>query len=90
MIQVGDRVPDVELYRMSPSGPEAITSGLVSRKTSGSICASRGIYPHLFGPSLTGIPGKIGRNPLERGRFDCLPVRERCVCYGRVAKRPGH
>ena len=27
MIQVGDRVPDVELYRMSPSGPEAIRSG---------------------------------------------------------------
>ena len=26
MIQVGDRVPDVELYRMSPSGPEAIRS----------------------------------------------------------------
>ena len=27
MIQVGERVPDVELYRMSPSGPEAIRSG---------------------------------------------------------------
>ena len=26
MIQVGDRVPDVELYRMSPSGPKAIRS----------------------------------------------------------------
>ena len=27
MIQVGNRVPDVELYRMSSSGPEAIRSG---------------------------------------------------------------
>ena len=27
MIQVGNRVPDVELHRMSPSGPEAIKSG---------------------------------------------------------------
>ena len=27
MIQVGDRVPDVELYWMSSSGPEAIRSG---------------------------------------------------------------
>ena len=27
MIQVVDRVPDVELHRMSPSGPEAIKSG---------------------------------------------------------------
>jgi len=27
MIQVGEHVPDVELYRMSPSGPEAIKSG---------------------------------------------------------------
>ena len=26
MIQVGDRVPDVELHRMSPSGPEGINS----------------------------------------------------------------
>ena len=28
MIQIGDRVPDVELYQMSPSGPEAIAFGL--------------------------------------------------------------
>ena len=27
MIQVGNRVPDVELYQMSSSGPEAIKSG---------------------------------------------------------------
>ena len=27
MIQVGNRVPDVELYQMSPSGPGAIKSG---------------------------------------------------------------
>ena len=27
MIQVGEHVPDVELYRMSPTGPEAIKSG---------------------------------------------------------------
>ena len=27
MIQVGNRVPDVELYQMSPSGPEVIKSG---------------------------------------------------------------
>ena len=81
MIQVGDRVPDVELYRMSPSGPEAITSGGVFHDKRVVLFA----LPGAFTPTCSArhLPGYLERSEeiLSKGvdSIACLSVNDAYV-----------
>jgi peroxiredoxin len=81
MIQVGDRVPDVELYRMSSSGPEAIKSG-------GWFHGNRVVLfalPGAFTPTCSGrhLPGYLERADEIRSKgvdsIACLSVNDAYV-----------
>ena len=81
MIQIGDRVPDVELYRMSPSGPEAITSGGVFYDKRVVLFA----LPGAFTPTCSAhhLPGYLERSEEIRSKgvdsIACLSVNDAFV-----------
>jgi len=81
MIQIGDRVPDVELYRMSPSGPEAITSGDWFHDKRVVLFA----LPGAFTPTCSAhhLPGYLERSEEIRSRgvdsIACLSVNDAFV-----------
>lgn len=81
MIKVGDRVPDVELYRVSRSGPEAIKSG-------GWFHGKRVVLfalPGAFTPTCSGhhLPGYLERADKIRSKgvdsIACLSVNDAYV-----------
>ena len=81
MIQVGDRVPDVELYRMSPSGPEAIRPGDWFRGKRVVLFA----LPGAFTPTCSAhhLPGYLERSEEIRSKgvdsIACLSVNDSYV-----------
>ena len=81
MIQVGDRVPDVELYRMGPSGPEAIRSGDWFHGKRAVLFA----LPGAFTPTCSAhhLPGYLERSEEIRSKgvdsIACLSVNDAYV-----------
>ena len=81
MIQIGDRVPDVELYRMSSSGPEAITSGSWFHDKRVVLFA----LPGAFTPTCSAhhLPGYLERSEEIRSKgidsIACLSVNDAFV-----------
>ena len=81
MIQVGDRVPDVELYVMGPSGPETI-------KSEGWFQGKRVVLfalPGAFTPTCSGrhLPGYLEKADEIRAKgvdsIACLSVNDAYV-----------
>ena len=81
MIQIGDRVPDVEFYRMSSSGPEAITSGGWFHEKRVVLFA----LPGAFTPTCSArhLPGYLERSEEIRSKgvdsIACLSVNDAFV-----------
>ena len=81
MIQVGDRVPDVELYRMSSSGPETIRSGDWFHEKRVVLFA----LPGAFTPTCSAhhLPGYLERSEEIRSKgvdsIACLSVNDAYV-----------
>ena len=81
MIQVGGCVPDVELHRMSPTGPEAIKSGLWFKGKRVVLFA----LPGAFTPTCSAhhLPGFLERSEeiLSKGvdSIACLSVNDAYV-----------
>ena len=81
MIQVGDRVPDVELFQMGPSGPEAIKTGDWLQGKRVVLFA----LPGAFTPTCSGrhLPGYLERADEIRSKgvdsIACLSVNDAYV-----------